>query len=182
MWQRSANYCPLCGRAALADQPLEGRERRRCLECGFVLYENPASAAAGAVIDADGRVLLIRRAIPPFQGDWALPAGYQEIDEDPRTTALREIREETGIHAEISELLDVIFVPYDQRKPANVIVYLCRPVGGALRAAGDASDAAWFDLDDLPANIGFDNAELVLGPLARRRLARAQRPGAEGER
>ena len=72
-------------------------------------------------------------------------------------------------------------MPYDQRKPANVIVYLCRPVGGTLRAAGDARDAAWFDLDDLPPNIGFDNARLVLEPLARQRLARAARPAVEGE-
>ena len=60
-------------------------------------YQNPACAAAGAVVDGDGRVLLIRRRIAPFRGDWALPAGYQEIDEDPRETALREVREETGI-------------------------------------------------------------------------------------
>ncbi len=131
-------------------------------------YLNPACAAAGAVLDGRGRVLLIRRRIPPFRGQWALPAGYQEIDEDPRDTALREVREETGIEAEVVRLFDVVWVADDPRKPADVIVYLCRPLGGELRAASDADDARWFPLDDLPGEVGFDNRRRILDQLPRR--------------
>ena len=66
------------------------------------------------------------------------------------------------------ELFDVIWMPDDPRKPANVIVYLCRPVGGELRAGSDASEAAWFRLDELPGEIGFHNAERILARLPRR--------------
>lgn len=127
-----------------------------------MLFENPASAAAGVVIDVHGRVLLVRRKIEPFSGSWALPAGYQEIDEHPRDTVVREIREECGIEVEVRELFDLLYVPSPQRKPANLAVYLCAPLGGVLAAGQDVSDAAWFDLSDLPADLGFDNGPRIL--------------------
>lgn len=135
-----------------------------------MLYENPSSAAAGVVIDRRGHVLLVRRAIEPFRGSWALPAGYQEIDEDPSRTAVREVREESGIEVEVLELLDLLFIPADARKPANLAVYLCRPVGGTLRPGHDALEAAWFDLDALPEDLGFDNGPRVLHPFRARRF------------
>jgi ADP-ribose pyrophosphatase YjhB (NUDIX family) len=134
---------------------------------------NPASAAAGAVIDERGRVLLIRRRIPPFLGCWALPAGYQEIDEHPHQTVAREVLEESGLEVEVSRLLDFVFMPDDPRKPANILVFQCRPLRGELRAGSDASEAAWFALDDLPPNVGFHNDTRILEPL-RLRLAREQ--------
>lgn len=167
MLHARSRYCPLCS-VALVRVEVEGRERPRCPDCGFVYYFNPACASAAAVVDESDRVLLIQRRIEPFRGAWALPAGYQEIDEDPRDTALREVLEETGIRAEVERLFDVIWMPDDPRKPANVIVYLCRPVGGSLRAASDARAVDWFSLDALPANIGFGNADRILARLPRR--------------
>ncbi len=166
MWHASVSYCPVCGTGLMVAR-IEGRERPRCSECDFVFYSNPASAAAGVVLDADRRVLLIRRRVPPHMGDWALPAGYQEIDEDPRETVRREILEETGLTIEVLRLFDVVYMPEDQRKPANVIVYLCRAVSGELCAGSDASEVGWFALDDLPENIGFQNAPRILERLRR---------------
>lgn len=161
MWAHQARYCILCGAELILAQ-VGGRDRKRCVECTFVLYLNPASAAAGVVLDARNRVLLIRRALAPFQGSWALPAGYQEADEDPRQTVAREIAEEAGLRVEVTELLDVLFIPDDPRKPANVAVFLCRHVGGEVKAGDDASDAAWFPLDALPDELGFhSNAEIL---------------------
>lgn len=167
MWAFRARYCALCG-AELIVALVEGRERKRCTACAFVLYLNPASAAAGVVLDDDGSVLLMRRAIEPFRGSWALPAGYQEYDEDPRQTVVREIFEETGVRAEVVELLDVIFVPDDPRKPANVTVFLCRQVGGTIAAGDDAMEAAWFPLDRLPGNLGFECNVTILESVRQR--------------
>jgi len=51
----------------------------------------------GAIaFDADGRLLLIRRANPPAQGQWSLPGGRVEPGEDWRDAVLRELEEETG--------------------------------------------------------------------------------------
>jgi 8-oxo-dGTP diphosphatase len=146
--------------------PVEGRHRKRCARCRFVLFENPASAAAGVVVDARLRVLLVRRAIEPFRGSWALPAGYQEADELPQETARREVMEETGIDVRVGRLLDLVFVPKDARKPANVAFFLCQPTGGRLRAGEDAVEAAWFPLAGLPADLGFQNGPLLLHRMA----------------
>ncbi len=171
-----AKHCPHCG-GLLAPGRVEGRERPRCTSCRFVLYQNPAGAAAAVVVDGQGRVLLVRRALQPFQGTWTLPAGYQEIDEYPKSTAEREAREESGLEVRAEALLDLLFVPGDPRKPVNLAVYLCRPMGGELQAGDDALDAAWFPLDDLPQPIGFDNRALILDRLphseAYRRLVQA---------
>ena len=141
---------------------MEGRERAQCPRCGLVLYENPACAAAGVVLDADRRVLLIQRRLEPFRGHWALPAGYQELDEEPAAAAVRETYEESGLVVEAVELFDLLFVPAHARKPANLAVFLCRPIGGELRPGDDALDAAWFDLDRLPDNVGFNNRPDIL--------------------
>ena len=165
MWHLSARFCPLCG-LGLAEAWIEGRARMRCSGCEFVLFQNPASAAAGVVLDGP-RVLLVRRGIEPYRGTWTVPAGYQELDEDPRCTALREVREETGIEAEVVRLFDVLFVADDPRRPANVAVFLCRPLGGELRAGHDALEASWFELDRLPADLGFENGPRILERLRR---------------
>lgn len=127
-----------------------------------MLFENPASAAAGVVLDEHRRVLLIRRAIEPFRGQWALPAGYQEMDEHPWETAVREVREETGAEIEVVELLDLLFIPEDHRKPANLAVFLCRYVGGGLTPGYDAIEADWFELTALPDELAFRNGPRIL--------------------
>ena len=167
MWQQRAKHCPLCTQPLVLAQ-VEGRERLRCSACPFVLYQNPACAAAGLVIDAGRRVLLVRRAVEPYRGQWALPAGYQEIDEEPALTAQREVLEESGVEVEVISLFDLLFIPEDARRPANLAVYLCRPVGGVLRAGEDALEVAWFDLDHLPADLGFENGPRILARVARR--------------
>ena len=131
-----------------------------------MLYANPASASA-ALIVVERRVLLIRRRIEPFRGDWALPAGYQEMDEAPERTAEREAREEAGVDVRATSLVDLLFVPDDPRKPANVAVFRCLWRGGEPRPGDDAEEARWFDLDALPENIGFENNRRILDRLAR---------------
>ncbi len=156
-----ARHCPLCG-ASFISAMIEGRKRPQCERCRYVLYSNPAAASAGVVIDDSGRVLLVRRAIAPHLGLWALPAGYQEVDESPPQAAAREVREETGLEVEVGPLFDLIFVTDNPAKPANLAVYLCRALGGRLAAGDDASEVRFFGLNDLPAEIGFDNTKRIL--------------------
>ncbi|MEM7309757.1 MAG: NUDIX domain-containing protein [Planctomycetota bacterium] len=166
MRAKEARHCALCG-GALSEAQVEDRARLRCGECGFVLYLNPAAAAAGVVVNPGGEVLLVRRAIEPWRGYWALPAGYQELDEPPEEALRREVREEAGIDVEVLGLLDLLFVDKDPRKPANVAVFLCRADATHVQPmSSDVSDAAWFGLDRLPPHIGFDNYERILQRLS----------------
>ena len=176
MWHRKAKHCPLC-REELADEEIGGRTRPRCSACGFVLYSNPACASAGVVLNASREVLLVRRAIEPFRGFWALPAGYQEIDEHPQETVVREVREEAGIEVQVHGLLDLIFVSDDPRKPANVAVFLCEAAQALPRPGDEESEARFFPLDGLPRDIGFDNYERIL----RRLVGGESYPGAAWE-
>lgn len=160
MWS-NARFCPICA-AELVTSDVFGRERRRCSACTFVLYANPAGAAGAVVVDEQRRVLLVRRGIEPHRGLWALPAGYQEVDETPRRAAEREVEEETGIRARTVALLDLVFVPDDPRKPANVALFLAVPERGRAEGGDDALDADWFELDALPEELAFASTRPLL--------------------
>ncbi len=164
VWKETARHCPQCS-GRLASSEFGGRLRLGCVDCGFVLYQNPASAALGVVLNERGEVLMIRRGMEPYRDHWALPAGYQEIDETPEQTVVREVREETGVEVEVCGLLDLLFVADDPRRPANVAVYLCWAVGGWLAAGHEETHAQWFSLDALPEPIGFENSSRILARL-----------------
>ncbi len=117
-------------------------------------YPNRPLVGVGVVAVRDGRVLLIRRGKPPREGRWSLPGGRQRLGETVRETAARELREETGVTAEVTALLDV--VDSITRDPAGAIAYhytlvdfLAEWRAGAVRAGGDAAEVVWADPGDL---------------------------------
>jgi ADP-ribose pyrophosphatase YjhB (NUDIX family) len=126
-----------------------------------VRYENPVPAAATVVL-RDREVLLCRRCIEPFRGSWTLPAGYQEVDESIESTAIREVREETGLVVRLTGLLDVMTTTDDPRKAAILVVFLAEEVDGELRPGDDADDVAFHSIDDLPEDVGFINHRRIL--------------------
>jgi 8-oxo-dGTP diphosphatase len=116
--------------------------------------ESPLVGVGSIIIEAD-RVVLVKRAHPPIQGQWSIPGGVLEVGELVREAAIREAREETGLIVEPGELLGV----YDRvlRNPEKRVQYhyvlidfLCRLVGGSLLAASDAAEARWFTREELP--------------------------------
>ncbi|QLC50663.1 NUDIX hydrolase [Methanolobus zinderi] len=109
-----------------------------------------------AVILYDGRIVLIRRKNPPFQGKFALPGGFVEIGETVEAAVVREALEETGLSIEIVKLLGVYSDPRrDPRGHTVSVVYLS--VGsGDLKAGSDASGAHLFDISNLP-EMAFDH-------------------------
>lgn len=157
-----SRHCLRCG-GPTAAQPIEGRLRKRCELCGWVHWLNPASAAAGLVLH-ERRVLLVRRAVDPCYGQWALPAGYQEIDEPAPEAVQREVREECGIDVRVEGLHDLIWIPGGHR-PANLAVFRCTPLSLEPRPGSDVLAAAWFDLAALPEELAFDNGPRILWPL-----------------
>jgi len=139
------NYCPRCGHA-LEDREAFGRMRRFCPACELIVFRDH-KVAAGVLVERDGEVLLVRRALGQRQGFWSFPAGFVEFGEDPAEAAVRECREETGLEVEITGLLDVIG-PEPGGAASIVIVYRARPVGGKLRADDDVDRVAFFPLGE----------------------------------
>lgn len=121
--------------------------------------------------DRQLKVLLIRRATPPYQDHWALPGGFVELDEDLEDCALRELREETGLTGVYLEQLYSFGAPgRDPRgRVITVAYYALAPVDRlSPRAASDAKEVAWFSANRLPT-LAFDHARIM--EMAQRRLA-----------
>lgn len=141
-------FCPRCGHALELKQ-MGDRMRPVCPRCGFVFYVNP-TPAAGTLVEDDGHVLLIRRAVNPRKGYWALPAGYMEADESAEEAAIRETREETGLEVALDALLNVFSFEDATHQRGVLILYRAHVVGGTLRPGDDAEDARWFAPHELP--------------------------------
>ncbi len=112
------------------------------------------SAAVGVVCLKGREVLLIRRGRPPLKGAWSLPGGRIEWGERASDAALRELREETGVEAEIVGLVDVVdglFAGADGALAAHYVLvdYAAAWSGGDPVAGDDAAAAAFHPLDRL---------------------------------
>ncbi len=154
-------YCPRCA-APLADDFVFGRVRRRCRYCGFIQFQDPKVAVAGLVSDG-GRVLLVRRAVVPAIGFWALPAGYMDADELPQEAVAREINEETGVAIEVRGLHSIAALAGWNERRGILLIYRGQPIGGALAAQDDASEARWFAPEEIPwAELAFESTAQVL--------------------
>ncbi len=120
---------------------------------GDLGYVTAKTSCSVAVFDAEGRVCLIERA---DNGRWALPGGFNDVGETPRENALREVREETGLDAEIEGLVGV----YDNRRfnaraPYHIYT-LCfrgRVTGGVPTPSIETTEVRFFGPSELPEDM-----------------------------
>ena len=134
-----------------------------------------------------GRVLLVRRGQEPLKGRWSLPGGLLELGESIQDGVIREVEEETGLTVEpveLVELLDRIHRENDRVRYHYVIAdYLCRVIGGSLRASSDADEVRWVERAEWNSH-----SALVLDPVTVRvieagwQLARVLEEQGRGDR
>jgi ADP-ribose pyrophosphatase YjhB (NUDIX family) len=155
----SLGFCQRCG-TALVPRFQEDRERPTCPACGFVQYVDPKVAVA-VVIGTRRGVLLGRRCIDPGAGRWSFPAGYVNRGEVLEEAAAREVLEELSVAVHLTGLVGV----YSERGgPVVLVVYAGEIVSGEPNPDGrEVSDAQWFPLDALPADLAFPHDRRVLG-------------------
>jgi len=100
--------------------------------------------AVGVVCLRGDEVLLIRRGKPPRLGEWSLPGGRIEPGEAAVDAALRELREETGVEADIGGLIDVVDGIFSEAGLHYVLIdYVATWRSGEPAAGDDAIDAAF---------------------------------------
>ena len=112
---------------------------------------------------APAKVLLIKRAKAPFKDAWAAPGGFVDMDETMHAAALRELEEETGLTGVALRFLNYFDAPNrDPRERTISIAFwgVADEANANIKAADDASDAAWHDIDNLP-ELAFDHAEVL---------------------
>ena len=124
--------------------------------------------AVGVVCLRGDEVLLIRRGQPPRVGEWSLPGGRLEWGETTAAAALRELREETGVEAELAGLIDVVDGLFpaegadDQARHYVLIDFAARWVSGEPRAGDDAAEAAFHPLAKLEELVAWDETRRVI--------------------
>ena len=147
--KRRARFCLLCG-TRLRDVRDGAHVRRRCPRCGFTFYDNPVLASC-AVVTRGGRVLLARRANPPYAGLWDLPGGFLEAGETPEQALRRELREELGVKIRRARLVGFEPDHYGPDGfPTLTAIYRVDLAPGPIRCADDVAEVHWFPAAKIP--------------------------------
>lgn len=130
--------------------------------------------AVGVVCLREGSVLLIRRGKPPRLGEWSLPGGRIEPGERAVDAALRELKEETGVTARITGLLDVVDGIFPEADRHYVLIdYAAEWVSGEPAAGDDALEARFIPLAEVEALIDWSETRRIIALAAERRDSRA---------
>lgn len=139
---------------------LAGGERTPVLSVdGIVLYQ--------------GKLVLVRRRYPPFEGYPCLPGGIVEYGERLEHAVVREVREETGLGTQVEGLVGVYSDPKRDPRGHNVsTAFALNVTRGRPRAGDDARGLEFHPLDDLPP-LGFDHGKMLADFRAYQRRGRA---------
>ena len=130
-------------------------------------YPRPSMTADAAVAchEDDGWwVLLIRRGHEPYQGRWAFPGGFMNMDETTAQCARRELEEETALSLNTDPLFVGLFDTVDRDPRGRVITAAYLFIVDQryeVRGGDDAKEARWWRTDDLP-DLAFDHKEMML--------------------
>ena len=135
-------------------------------------HPRPAVTVDAVVFAKEGdtvRVLLVRRGKPPFEGKWALPGGFVDMDETLLESANRELAEETGLRGVELEQLQAFGDPGRDPRGRTVSIAHWGVLEGSrpeVKGADDAAEAGWHDVDELP-ELAFDHADILALALQR---------------
>lgn len=122
----------------------------------------------GVVCLRGAEVLLIRRGTPPRLNQWSLPGGRLEWGETTAVAALRELKEETSVDAELLGLIDVVDGVFPARPGGDItrhyvlIDYAARWMAGEPVAGDDAAEARFVSRDDAMALVEWDETRRVI--------------------
>ncbi|HSH03299.1 MAG TPA: NUDIX domain-containing protein [Anaerolineae bacterium] len=154
-------FCAYCG-CELITRPVGGKMRRVCPrdDCHYVYFTEP-KVGVGVLVIHNDQVLLIKRGVHPFIGQWSLPAGYLDAGEDPAVTAVREVYEETNLTIAITNLINVYHLPPNQPGASIFILYQGQYLDGTIQAGDDAREAVFFPRHALP-ELAFDTTRQAI--------------------
>ena len=96
-------YCSTCGKQNSFGH-IDGAIRYHCKSCNSIHYQNPKPTAT-LICPQNDKILFVKRAYNPGQGEWSLPGGFLELGETLVDGAKRELKEETNLNGEVVKLI-----------------------------------------------------------------------------
>ena len=148
-------YCSNCAAPLPAPPPVT------CPACDTSHWLD-SKPCAGALVARDGRVLLVKRAHDPWRDHWDVPGGFCGPGEHPRDAAARELREETGLTAQVGSILGIWMDTYAAEgrdlDKSTLNVYYHATVDSTAQTQADPNEVAeigWFAPEALPEPLAF---------------------------
>ena len=129
-------------------------------------YPRPMVTVDAAVFRKTERgmeVLLIKRGNYPYEGMWALPGGFVDMEETLEEAVVRELQEETGLSGiQLKQLHAFSEIHRDPRgRNISINFYgIADSKNTDVKGGDDAADARWFPVDQLP-ELAFDHIKVV---------------------
>ncbi|MEY3587021.1 NUDIX hydrolase [Aquiluna borgnonia] len=133
-------------------------------------YSVTEVSAGGLIVNAENPrlVALISHRNRGGGMDWCIPKGHVELGENYLQTAIREVREETGLHGEVLEKIGEISYSFKigpKRIRKTVHHYLLKQVSGELSFQGDPTgevlDVKWFEIEKLEEVLAHENERKI---------------------
>lgn len=138
-------------------------------------YERPSVTVDVVIFTLIARelhVLLVKRKRWPYEGHWAIPGGFIEMDESLEQAARRELEEETGVRdVYLEQLYTFGDVGRDPRTRVISVAYiaLVRAESQKVRTSDESLDVRWFPVRALPDDLAFDHEQILGHAISRLR-------------
>ena len=111
-------------------------------------YKPAPYPSIDAIIENGEKIVLIRRGIEPFKGEYSFPGGFVDWGESVEDAVVREVKEETSIDVQPIAILGVYSeMGRDPRGSTMSVAFVCKFVGGDLKAGDDAKDPEWVPIE-----------------------------------
>jgi 8-oxo-dGTP diphosphatase len=123
------------------------------------------TSVVAVIVNDAGEVLLTRRSVPPFQGEWVMPGGKIDLGEPIAAALQREVMEEVGLQVEVEDLVDVFehVTPGEDNYHFIILYYLCRPLYCDINHNHDeVAEARWVAQEELAGYRMPDGTRFIL--------------------
>lgn len=163
----SAKYCQACG-GTLRRKILSGDscERLVCERCGFLVNTGPSVLVLSLIFSRE-QILLVKRGMPPYEGQWAPPGGFVEAGESLEAAAVRELHEEVGVLLSSEQMIPHAIISLTRMNQVHMAFLAVLDAPSPLRPKlPEVKDGRWFLERDYPKEgiwepaIGFDIGRL----------------------